>query len=73
MLPFHNPGFRPWRPRDLQLLLRPVGREGGQEAEAIAVDAQHGESVMADLQPGSVHRSGVFKGHRGPHRMAQHC
>jgi hypothetical protein len=27
---------------DLQLLLGPVGSEGGQEAVAIAVDAEHG-------------------------------
>jgi hypothetical protein len=27
--------------RDLQLLVGPVGREGGQKAVAVAVDAEH--------------------------------
>jgi hypothetical protein len=37
-----RPHHRPERLRELQLLIRPVGGESGQQAVAVAVDAEHG-------------------------------
>ena len=37
--------------RNLQLLISPVGDEGGEEAVAVALDAKHGEVGIAGHQP----------------------
>ena len=69
--PPDRPQHRPERLGDLQLLFRPVGGEGGEEAVAVTVDAEHGGIEIAGPQPDPACGCRACRGDRGRHPMAQ--